>query len=56
MQTLEASLSALVSHGLITYEEAISRAILPKEIRPMGIPQQAMAVAALAPETPPGVV
>ena len=33
MQTLEQSLSVLVAHGLITYEDAIERAVVPKEIR-----------------------
>ena len=34
MQTLEQSLSVLVAHGLVSYEEAITRAVLPKEVRP----------------------
>jgi len=33
MQTLEQSLSILVAHGLITYEQALERAVLPKEVR-----------------------
>jgi twitching motility protein PilT len=33
MQTLEQSLSVLVAHGLVEYEEAVSRAVLPKEVR-----------------------
>ena len=38
MQTLEQSLSVLVAHGLITYEDAVTRAVVPKEVR--GAPQQ----------------
>ena len=38
MQTLEQSLSVLVAHGLITYEDAIERAVQPKEVR--GMPEQ----------------
>ena len=38
MQTLEQSLSVLVAHGLVTYDDAISRAVVPKEVR--GIPAQ----------------
>jgi twitching motility protein PilT len=34
MQTLEQSLSTLVAHGLISYEDACARAVLPKEVRP----------------------
>jgi twitching motility protein PilT len=34
MQTLEASLSGLVNEGLVTYDDALNRAVLPKEIRP----------------------
>lgn len=33
MQTLEQSLSVLVSHGLISYEDALSRAVIAKEVR-----------------------
>lgn len=33
MQTLEQSLSVLVAHGLITYEDAVERAVQPKEVR-----------------------
>ena len=33
MQTLEQSLSVLVAHGLITYDDAVQRAVVPKEIR-----------------------
>lgn len=33
MQTLEQSLSVLISHGLISHEDAISRAVVPKEVR-----------------------
>ena len=33
MQTLEQSLSVLVAHGLISYEEAVQRAVVPKEVR-----------------------
>ena len=33
MRTLEASLSELVARGTITFEEALSRALFPKEIR-----------------------
>jgi len=36
MQTLEASLNALVQRGLITHENAISRSAYPKEIVPPG--------------------
>lgn len=41
MQTLEQSLSALVAHGIITYEDACARAVVPKEVRSM--PTQVMA-------------
>lgn len=34
MQTLEQSLSVLVAHGLISYEDALSHALVPKEVRP----------------------
>jgi twitching motility protein PilT len=34
MQTLEQSLSVLVAHGLITYEDALERSLVPKEVRP----------------------
>lgn len=40
MQTLEASLSALVQSGAVTYDEALMRAMHPKELRQ---PPQAMA-------------
>jgi twitching motility protein PilT len=33
MQTLEQSLSVLVAHGLITYEDALAHAVVPKEVR-----------------------
>ena len=33
MQTLEQSLSVLVAHGLISYEDALTRAVVPKEVR-----------------------
>jgi len=33
MQTLEQSLSVLVAHGLITYEDAVERAVVAKEVR-----------------------
>ncbi len=32
MQTLEASLSKLLAEGAITYEDALSRSLFPKEI------------------------
>ena len=32
MQTLEASLSKLLAEGVITYEDALSRSLFPKEI------------------------
>jgi Tfp pilus assembly pilus retraction ATPase PilT len=32
MSTLEASLSDLVTRGLVTYEEALSRSLYPKEL------------------------
>ncbi len=38
MQTLEQSLSVLVAHGLITYQDAVDRAVVPKEVR--GLPEQ----------------
>ncbi|MCB0977118.1 MAG: PilT/PilU family type 4a pilus ATPase [Acidimicrobiales bacterium] len=38
MQTLEQSLSVLVAHGLITYEDAVERAVQPKEVRGMPEP------------------
>ncbi len=34
MQTLEQSLSMLISHGAITYDDAAVRAVFPKELRP----------------------
>lgn len=40
MQTLEQSLSVLVAHGLISYDDAVARAVLPKEIRPPANYQQ----------------
>ena len=39
MQTLEQSLSVLVAHGLITYEDAVERAVQPKEVRGVAEPQ-----------------
>jgi twitching motility protein PilT len=39
MQTLEQSLSVLVAHGLVEYEEAVTRAVLPKEVRGEPYPQ-----------------
>jgi twitching motility protein PilT len=33
MQTLEQSLSVLLAHGLISYEDAVTRAVVPKEVR-----------------------
>jgi len=36
MQTLEQSLSVLVAHGFITYEDAIERSLVPKEVRSPG--------------------
>ncbi|MEZ5139198.1 MAG: type IV pilus twitching motility protein PilT [Acidimicrobiales bacterium] len=48
MQTLEQSLSVLVAHGLITYEDAVQRAVLPKEVRPPA-PTSAPAPAAAPP-------
>jgi twitching motility protein PilT len=33
MQTLEQSLSVLVAHGLIDYDEALTRAVVPKDVR-----------------------
>lgn len=45
MQTLEASLSGLVHAGLVTYDDAVLRAVLPKEIRPPA-PQPMVAVPA----------
>ena len=36
MQTLEQSLSVLVAHGLITYEDAVERAVVPKDVRSPG--------------------
>jgi len=45
MQTLEQSLSVLTAHGVITYDDAINRAVVPKEVNyrpdvaaPMGVP------------------
>lgn len=41
MQTLEQSLSVLVAHGLITYQDALAHAVVPKEVRapaPVGPP------------------
>jgi twitching motility protein PilT len=37
MQTLEQSLSVLVAHGLVTYDEAILRSVVPTDVR--GMPQ-----------------
>lgn len=39
MQTLEQSLSALVHHGFITYEDAVERSVVPKDVAP---PPQAL--------------
>jgi twitching motility protein PilT len=36
MQTLEQSLSALVSHGVVGYDDAVARALVPKEVRSPG--------------------
>ena len=33
MQTLEQSLSVLVAHGIVSYEDALARAVVPKELR-----------------------
>ena len=33
MQTLEQSLSVLVANGLVSYEDAITRAVVPKDVR-----------------------
>lgn len=39
MQTLEQSLSVLVAHGVTTYDEAVLRSVVPKEVRgPAPIP------------------
>lgn len=44
MQTLEQSLSVLVAHGLISYEDAVERAVIPKEVRhPAPVEQPPMA-------------
>jgi twitching motility protein PilT len=53
MQTLEQSLSVLVAHGLVSYEDAVARAVLPKEIRmpnaaPAPAPETAAPVAPTA--------
>ncbi len=37
MQTLEQSLSMLISHGVITYDDAAIRAVVPKELRPPSV-------------------
>lgn len=37
MQTLEASLNALVHHGIIGYDDAVMRAVHPKELRNPGV-------------------
>jgi len=50
MQTLEQSLSVLVTHGLISYDDALARSVVPKEIRPPAMPQ---AVAGTAPPAAP---
>ncbi|MCB0959568.1 MAG: type IV pilus twitching motility protein PilT [Acidimicrobiales bacterium] len=47
MQTLEQSLSALVAHGIITYEEACARAVVPKEVRNPAAPPAPVAPAAV---------
>lgn len=39
MQTLEQSLSVLVAHGLISYEDAVSRAVVPTDVRGEPSPQ-----------------
>jgi twitching motility protein PilT len=46
MQTLEQSLSVLVAHGLVTYEDAVRRSIVPKEVRPGAPAAEQQAVAA----------
>ena len=44
MQTLEQSLSVLVAHGLISYDDAVERAVIPKEVRhPAPVEQPPMA-------------
>ena len=50
MQTLEQTLSVLVAHGLITYEDAVDRAVVPKEVR--GAPQQYWDPSLAPPEAP----
>ena len=40
MQTLEQSLSVLAAHGLITRDDALAHAVVPKEIRDTSAPQQ----------------
>lgn len=51
MQTLEQSLSVLVAHGLITYDDAVMRALVPKEVRPL--PYQPPAPGVAAPQGQP---
>jgi twitching motility protein PilT len=50
MQTLEGSLSALVAHGVVSYEDAVTRAVEPTEVRN---PALADAVAPMAGAVPP---
>mgnify|MGYP003736451329 CR=1 FL=1 len=38
MQTLEASLNALIHHGVISYDDAVVRAVHPKELHQPGVP------------------
>ena len=38
MQTLEASLNALIHHGVINYDDAVVRAVHPKELHQPGVP------------------
>ncbi len=45
MQTLEQSLSVLLAHGLITYDDALQRALVPKELRSPGPVQPAVSAA-----------
>jgi twitching motility protein PilT len=41
MQTLEASLSDLVTRGLVTYDDALGRSLYPKELASVaGVPAQ----------------
>lgn len=50
MQTLEQSLSVLIAHDIISYEEAMIRAVVPNDIRATAVQAQQVADPAAQPE------